>query len=57
MNCVFDVRVADTDAKSFRNTDPIKVLEKYSKEKTDKYKDACTEARGTSPPWYFQWMD
>jgi hypothetical protein len=53
MTTIFDIRVTDTDARSFRNTDPTKVLEKQAKEKKDKYLDACSEARRHFTPLVF----
>ena len=41
---IFDVRVTDTDARSYRTQDPKKVLKKQEKDKKDKYGEACKEA-------------
>ncbi|KAL7478533.1 hypothetical protein ACHAW6_004343 [Cyclotella cf. meneghiniana] len=38
---VFDIRICDTDARSYANTSSDKVLEHDSKEKIRKYKPAC----------------
>ena len=40
---IFDVRVSDTDAPSYRNKTSAKVLEAAEKEKCTKYEAACTE--------------
>ena len=40
---IFDIRVSDTDAPSYRNKTLAKVLEAAEKEKCAKYKDACTK--------------
>lgn len=34
---MFDVRITDTDAPTYRNRDPVKVLAAHEKEKKDKY--------------------
>ena len=41
---IFDIRVTDTDARSYRTQDPKKVLKKQEKDKKDKYGEACKEA-------------
>ena len=38
---IFDIRVTDTDAPSYRSQDPLKVLPKHEKEKKDKYVEHC----------------
>ena len=40
---IFDVRVTDTDSKSYLATDPSKILSRMEKEKKDKYSDVCSE--------------
>ena len=40
-----DVRVTDTDAKSYRSSTSAKVLEKAAREKRAKYEKACLEQR------------
>src|SRR5210317_239205 len=40
-----DVRVTDTDAKSYSNQSSAKVLERAAKQNRDKYADACIERR------------
>ena len=47
---IFDVRIADTDAPSYRGQDPKKVLARHEKEKKDKYLDACIERRRQFTP-------
>jgi hypothetical protein len=44
-NCIMDVRVTDTDAKSCRHRDPVKVIATQEKEKKHKYLEACLEQR------------
>jgi len=48
--CILDVRVTDTDAKSYSSTSSAKVLEKAAKLKKDKYLDACLERRRSFAP-------
>ena len=43
--CIFDMRIMDTDAKSYRKKEPTKVLEQHEKEKKDKYFQNCLEMR------------
>jgi hypothetical protein len=50
---VFDVRICDTDSRSYGNTSSIKILERHAKEKKDKYKTACLDRRrGFTPLVY-----
>jgi hypothetical protein len=44
-DCIVDVRVTDTDAKSYRHRDPEKVILTQEKEKKRKYLEACLEQR------------
>jgi hypothetical protein len=44
-DCIIDVRVTDTDAKSKLSKDPAKVLESHEKEKKKKYLASCTAQR------------
>ena len=44
-DCIVDVRVTDTDAKSYRNKTPAKVLAMQEEEKKRKYSQACREQR------------
>jgi hypothetical protein len=54
-DCIIDVRVTDTDAKSNLNKDPAKVLEAHEKEKKRKYlslvlSNVVISLRSWSPP-------
>jgi hypothetical protein len=42
-NCIVDIRVTDTDAKSYRHRDPAKVIATQEKEKKWKYLERCLE--------------
>ena len=48
--CIFDVRITDTQAATYRNRDYAKVLAKAEKEKKDKYLKACHELRKDFTP-------
>ena len=48
--CILDMRVTDTDAKSYVGSSSAKVLEKAAKAKKDKYLDACLERRKSFTP-------
>ena len=50
---IFDVRITDTDAASFRTKDPAKVLQKQEEEKKEKYGEACREAHRHFTPLVF----
>jgi hypothetical protein len=50
-DCIIDVRVTDTGAKSNLSKDPAKVLEAHEKEKKKKYLGACLEQRRTFTPF------
>jgi hypothetical protein len=50
---VFDIRVTDTDAPSFRTQDPAKVLAKQERQKTQKYGAACAASRRHFTPLVF----
>jgi hypothetical protein len=50
-DCIIDIRVTDTDAKSNLSKDPAKVLEAHEKEKEKKYLGACLEQRRTFTPF------
>jgi hypothetical protein len=41
---IFDIRITDTDAGSYRRKDPRKVLQRQEQEKKLKYGEACREA-------------
>ena len=43
--CILDVRVTDTDAKSYANSSSAKVLENAARRKRDLYGEACLERR------------
>ena len=49
-NCIFDVRITDTEARSHRKKDPAKVLELQEKEKKGKYLQTCHELRKDFTP-------
>ena len=48
--CILDMRITDTDAKSYVGSSSAKVLEKAAKAKKDKYLDACLERRKSFTP-------
>jgi hypothetical protein len=48
---IADVRVTDTDAKSYCSRDPHKVLAQQERKKKKKYLDACLEQRGHFTPF------
>jgi hypothetical protein len=48
--CVFDVRITDTQTRTCRNQDPIRVLEKCEREKKNKHLEACLERRKDFTP-------
>jgi hypothetical protein len=50
-DCIIDVRVTDTDCKSQRSSDPMKVLETHEKEKKKKYLKPCLEQRRHFTPF------
>jgi len=50
---VFDIRITDTEAPSYRRMDPAKVLKKHEKEKKDKYLEACLARRRQFTPLVF----
>ncbi|KAL3795565.1 hypothetical protein ACHAWO_009861 [Cyclotella atomus] len=43
--CLFDVRITDTEGRSTRNQDPERVIAKCEKEKKDKHLEACLYRR------------
>ena len=47
---LFDVRIVDTDARSYGDLSPTVVLGNAEKEKKDKYKHACEERRAVFTP-------
>ncbi len=48
--CILDVRICDTDAKSYLSSSSEKVLERGAKLKKDKYAKACLERRRSFTP-------
>ena len=50
---LFDIRVIDTDARSYLSHSPAAVLASAEAEKKRKYCDACTERRATFTPLCF----
>jgi hypothetical protein len=48
--CILDIRITDTDSKSYASSSSAKVLEKAAKEKKDKYLEACLERRRSFTP-------
>ena len=50
---IFDVRITDTDAKSYRGKDPRKVLASHEEAKKGKYADACLRQRRHFTPLVF----
>ena len=50
---IFDIRITDTDAKSYGTTKSAKLLERMEKEKKDKYSEACLERRRDFTPMVY----
>ena len=50
---LFDIRVVDTDARSYLSHSPVAVLASAEAEKKRKYCDACTERCATFTPLCF----
>ena len=50
---LFDIRVVDTDVKSYLSHSPVAVLASAEAEKKRKYSDACTERHATFTPLCF----
>jgi hypothetical protein len=50
---IFDVRITDTDAPSYRQQDVRKILEKHEKEKKKRYLQPCIEQRRHFTPLVF----
>ena len=48
--CIFDIRITDTDARSYRHKCPHKVLADQEEEKKKKYLDTCHELRKDFTP-------
>ena len=51
--CIFDIRVTDTDAPTYRHQEPLKVLDKQESQKKSKYLEACIERRRHFTPLVF----
>ena len=51
-DCIFDVRITDTEARSHRNKYPKKVLAQQEKEKKKKYLNTCHELRKDFTPYF-----
>jgi hypothetical protein len=50
---IFDIRVTDTDAPSYRGQDPHKILKKHEREKRTKYLAPCLARRRHFTPLVF----
>jgi len=50
---IFDMRITDTDARSYRKKEFAKVLEQHEKEKKDKYLRNCLEMRKDFTPMVY----
>ena len=50
---IFDVRIVDTDAPTYRSRDPAKVLASHEKQKKGKYLGACLKRRRHFTPLVF----
>ena len=50
---IFDIRVTDVDARSYRSTDTKKVLRRHEEEKKKLYNDACLARRRSFTPLVF----
>ena len=50
---IFDIRVTDTDCRSYGNMDSRKVLERHAREKKGKYEEACLERRRDFTPMVY----
>jgi hypothetical protein len=50
---IFDVQICDTDAKSYRNRTPKKVLESAALKKKNKYEEACLERHRDFTPMIY----
>ena len=48
--CIMDIRITDTDAKSYSSSSSRKVLEKAARQKKDKYLGTCLEWRRSFVP-------
>ena len=50
-HCVVDVRVTDTDAKTYQARDPIKILASQEKSKKSQYLESCLHSRRHFTPF------
>ena len=50
---IFDIRITDTEAPTYRGLDPKRVLARHEREKKDKYLKACLERRRHFTPLVF----
>jgi hypothetical protein len=50
---ILDMRIMDTDVKSYRKKEFAKVLEKHEKEKKDKYLQNCLEMQKDFTPMVY----
>jgi hypothetical protein len=48
--CIFDIRITNTESRSHRNKEPTKCLASQEKEKKGKYEEACHEERKDFTP-------
>ena len=48
--CIFDIRITDTDARSYRHKHPAVVLKEHEQEKKGKYLERCHELRKDFTP-------
>ena len=53
---ILDIRITDTDAKTYAGSSSVKVLKKAAKVKKDKYEVACIVDDGYLPPRSTWWM-
>eukprot|EP00804_Cyclotella_cryptica_P006585 CCRYP_008564-RA/>CCRYP_008564-RA protein AED:0.46 eAED:0.46 QI:0/-1/0/1/-1/1/1/0/185 len=49
-DCIFHVRICDTDATSYCTTASDRILEHFARQKRDKYESACNENRRDFTP-------
>ena len=49
-SCIFDIRIVDTDAKSYGNSASDKILERHARMKKGDYEEACLENRRDFTP-------
>ena len=50
-DCIIDVRITDTDQKTYKDKDPLKVLEQHEREKKRKYLQPCLDQRRNFTPF------